>query len=37
MKSFLTRILALAMALVFVAGLIPMAFADEDVRIRDTA
>ena len=28
---------ALAMALIFAVGLIPMAFADEDVRIRDTA
>ena len=37
MRSFLTRMLALAMALIFVVGMIPAALADEDVRIRDTA
>ena len=37
MRSFLTRLLSFVLALVFVAGMIPMAFADEDVRIRDTA
>ena len=37
MRSFLTRLLALVMALVFVVGMIPAAYADEDVRIRDTA
>ncbi len=37
MRSFLTRVLALALALVFAVGMIPAAYADEDVRIRDTA
>ena len=37
MRSFLTRMLALAMALIFLVGMIPAAYADEDVRIRDTA
>ena len=37
MRSFLTRMLALALALIFVVGMIPAALADEDVRIRDTA
>ena len=37
MGKNLIRILALALALVFAAGLIPTAFADQDVRIRDTA
>ena len=37
MRRFLTRMLALTLALVFVLGLVPMALADQDVRIRDTA
>ena len=37
MRSFLTRVLALALALVFAVGMRPAAYADEDVRIRDTA
>ena len=37
MRRFLTRMLAFALALVFVLGLMPMALADQDVRIRDTA
>ena len=37
MRSFLIRVLALALALVFAVGMIPAAYADEDVRIRDTA
>ena len=37
MKRNLTRTLALLLVLVFVAGLVPAAFADADVRIRDTA
>ena len=37
MKRNLTRMLALVLVLAFVAGLVPAAFADEDVRIRDTA
>ena len=37
MRRFLTRMLAFALAVVFAAGLVPMAFADQDVRIRDTA
>ena len=37
MKRNLTRMLALALVLVFVLGMVPMALADEDVRIRDTA
>ena len=37
MRSFLTRVLAFALALVFAVGMLPAAYADEDVRIRDTA
>ena len=37
MRSVLTRILAFALAVVFLAELVPVAFADGDVRIRDTA
>ena len=37
MRRFLTRMLAFTLALVFVLGLVPMALADQDVRIRDTA
>ena len=37
MRRFLTRALALALALVFALGMVPMALADQDVRIRDTA
>ena len=37
MRRFLTRAMALALALVFALGMVPMAFADQDVRIRDTA
>ena len=37
MRSFLTRVLAFAMVLIFAAGMLPVAYADEDVRIRDTA
>ena len=37
MRRFLTRMLAFTLALVFVLGLMPMALADQDVRIRDTA
>ena len=37
MRRFLTRMLALVLALVFAAGMVPMALADQDVRIRDTA
>ena len=37
MKRNLTRMLALLLAMVFTLGLIPVAFADQDVRIRDTA
>ena len=37
MRSFLTRVLALALALVFAVGMLPAAYADEEIRIRDTA
>ena len=37
MRSFLTRVLAFALVLIFAAGMLPVAYADEDVRIRDTA
>ena len=37
MKRNLLRLVALALTLVFAAGLIPAVRADEDVRIRDTA
>ena len=37
MKQNLTRMLALALVMVLLAGLIPMVSADEDVRIRETA
>ena len=37
MRSFLTRGLALALVLIFTVGMLPAAYADEDVRIRDTA
>ena len=37
MRRLLTRMLAFTLALVFVVGLMPMALADQDVRIRDTA
>ena len=37
MRRFLTRMLAFVLALVFAAGMVPMALADQDVRIRDTA
>ena len=37
MKRNLTRMLALLLAMVFALGLVPVAFADQDVRIRDTA
>ena len=37
MRRFLTRAMALALVLVFAMGMVPMAFADQDVRIRDTA
>ena len=37
MRRFLTRTLAFTLAVFFAAGLVPMAFADQDVRIRDTA
>ena len=37
MRRFLTRMMALVLAVVFAAGLVPMVFADQDVRIRDTA
>ena len=37
MKQFMIRALAFALVLVMLAGLIPMALADQDVRIRETA
>ena len=37
MRRFLTRMLAFTLAVFFVLGMVPMAFADQDVRIRDTA
>ena len=37
MKQILTRILAFALTMVLLVGLIPMVSADEDVRIRETA
>ena len=37
MKQNLTRLLAFALAMVFLVGLIPLVSADEDVRIRETA
>ncbi len=37
MRRNLTRLLAFALVLVFAAGLVPVAVADGDVRIRDTA
>ena len=37
MKEILSRLLAFALAMVLVLGLVPAAYADEDVRIRDTA
>jgi len=37
MRRFLTRLLAFALVFVFAVGLVPAAFADGDVRIRDTA
>ena len=37
MRRFLTRMLAFALAVFFVLGMVPMALADQDVRIRDTA
>ena len=37
MRRFLTRMLAFTLAVFFVLGMVPMALADQDVRIRDTA
>ena len=37
MRRNLTRLMALVLAAVFALGLVPVAFADQDVRIRDTA
>ena len=37
MRRFLTRMLAFTLAVFFVLGMVPMAFAAQDVRIRDTA
>jgi len=37
MRRNLLRVLAFALVLVFAAGLVPVALADQDVRIRDTA
>ena len=37
MRRFLMRMLAFTLAVFFVLGMVPMAFADQDVRIRDTA
>ena len=37
MRRFLTRMLAFTLTVFFVLGMVPMALADQDVRIRDTA
>ena len=37
MRRNLMCVLAFALVLVFAAGLVPAALADQDVRIRDTA
>ena len=36
MRRFLTRMLAFTLTVFFVLGMVPMALADQDVRIRDT-